>query len=217
MTKQPLKTALLGCALFLMALLLTATTYRAALQQESFIEYEASDSRSTWQGRAPLETLELTFDSDTLNELSLEATLDPGKFDSGNLIRDANARRGVFETGEYPVITLTAEGVQAETASLAVGETETVNLVGTLDMHGVTREVTVPAEVSLTNTGGNRVLRASGNFGVLLSDYDMDRPSFLGTTVADEVTVRFSVVGALSETGTTDSDTSAEDTDAGAD
>ena len=195
----------LWCLLASLTLLLTATTYRATLQEESFIEYEASDSNGIWQGRAPLETLELTFDSEALNELSLEATLEPGKFDSGNRIRDANARRGVFETGEYPLVTLTAQGVEAQgveagAASLAVGETEQVSLVGTLMMHGVTREVRIPAEVSLENTNSGEVLRASGSFEVLLSDYDMDRPSFLGITVNDEVTVRFDVVGTLSET-----------------
>ncbi len=189
------KPLLLRCLLPLLILLLTATTYRAELQSESFIEYEASDSRDTWQGRAPLETLELTFNSEALNELSLEATLDPGKFDSGNRIRDANARRGVFETGEYPVVTFSVENVQAETASLAAGETKRVNLVGRLELHGVSQDITVPAEVSREGD----MLRAEGSFSVLLSDYNMDRPSFLGTTVDDEVTVRFNVVGALSE------------------
>ena len=180
---------------FLLAPLLIATTYRAELGGESFIEYEASDPSGAWQGRAPLETLELTFDDEALGELSLEATLDPGKFDSGNFIRDANARRGVFETGQYPVITLSAEGVQADAASLAEGETRRVTLVGRLEMHGVTNEVTVPAEVSRESG----TLRAEGAFDVRLSDYNMDRPSFLGTTVDDEVTVRFNVVGALRE------------------
>ena len=185
--------------LALLAVLLTvtvmATTYRAELGGESFVEYEASDPNTTWQGRAPLETLELTFDDEALSELSLEATLDPGKFNSGNVIRDANARRGVFETGQYPTITLSAQGVQADAASLAEGETKRVELVGRLEMHGVTNEVTVPAEVSREDG----TFRAAGAFGVLLSDYDMNRPSFLGTTVDDEVTVRFDLVGTLRE------------------
>ena len=174
-----------------------ATTYRATLQPESYIEYRASDSNDTWQGRAPLETLTLIFDSEALNSLSLEATLDPGKFDSGNFIRDANARRGVFETGEYPTVTLSAQGIEAQTntVSLAAGETKQVKLRGSLELHGVTREVSVPVEVSREGD----TLRATGEFSVLLSDYNMDRPSFLGTTVNDEVTVRFNLVSTLSE------------------
>lgn len=181
---------------FLLAFLIvtvTATTYRAELGSESFVEYEASDPNGVWQGRAPLETLALTFDDEALSELSLEATLDPGKFNSGNVIRDANARRGVFETGQYPTITLSARGVQADAVSLAEGETKRVELLGRLEMHGVTNEVTVPAEVSREDG----TLRAEGAFDVLLSDYNMNRPSFLGTTVDDEVTVRFNVVGTL--------------------
>lgn len=179
------------------------TTYRAELSGESFIEYEASDPNDTWQGRAPLETLELTFDDENLNSLALEAVLEPGRFDSGNVIRDANARRGVFETGEFPTITLSAERLQAEAMTLKVGETKEVRLIGRLDMHGVSGEVNVPAEVSREDTGNNEVLRAEGAFSVLLSDYNMDRPSFLGTTVDDEVAVRFNIVGVLSETETT--------------
>ena len=192
MTKNLFKRAL-WC--FLLIPLLIATTYRAELGSESFVEYEASDPNGAWQGRAPLETLELTFDDEALGGLSLEATLDPGKFDSGNVIRDANARRGVFETGQYPVITLSAQGVQADTASLVEGETKRLALVGRLEMHGVTNEITVPAEVSRVEG----TLRAEGAFDVLLSDYNMNRPSFLGTTVDDEVTVRFNVVGTLRE------------------
>lgn len=180
--------------------LLVGTAYRAELSGESFIEYEASDPNGTWQGRAPLGTLELTFDDEDLNTLKLEAVLEPGRFDSGNVIRDANARRGVFETGEFPTITLSAERLRAETMTLKAGDTQEVRLIGSLDMHGVSREITVPAEVSREGTANNKVLRAEGAFSVLLSDYNMDRPSFLGTTVNDEVTVRFSMVGTLSET-----------------
>ena len=198
-TRRPEPILLRLSLLPLLVLFLTGTTYRAELRSESFIEYEASDPNGAWQGRAPLETLELTFNDEALNDLRLEATLEPGKFDSGNLIRDANARRGVFETGEYPSVTLRAEGVEADTASLAVGETKRVRLVGRLDMHGVSQEVTVPAEVSRDTGQSGEVLRAEGSFSVLLSDYSMDRPSFLGTTVNDEVTVRFNVVGTLSE------------------
>ena len=176
-----------------------ATTYRATLQPESYIEYRASDPNDIWQGRAPLETLELIFDSEALNSLTLKATLDPGKFDSGNFIRDANARRGVFETGEYPTVTLRAQGLQSDaqnnTVSLAAGETKQVKLRGSLELHGVTREVSVPAEVSREGD----TLRATGEFSVLLSDYNMDRPSFLGATVNDEVKVRFNLVSTLSE------------------
>ena len=180
---------------FLLLPFLVATTYRVEMQPESVVVYEASDQRDTWRGRAPLQSLDLTFDSEALATLTLQAVLDPGAFSSGNAIRDANARRGVFETGEYPTIVFRADGVAAdtETDALSAGDILAVTLGGTLEMHGVTREVSVPAQVTL----GNDTLRAEGTLSVLLSDYNMDRPGFLGNRVNDEVTVRFDVVGTL--------------------
>ena len=181
-----------------LALLLLSTSTLAqsvTVAPESVVVYSASDDSNSWEGRAPVESVVLSLNPDDVRSSSLTVTLEPDEFDSGNLIRDTNARRTVFETGEYPEITFTAENVAAEGNSLADGEQKEVTLRGDLTMHGVTREVRIPASVS---RDGN-TLKATGEFAVLLSDYEMTQPSFFGNTVNDEVTLSFDITLTLAD------------------
>ena len=136
-----------------------------------------------------MESVALSLDPDDLRDSSLKVTLKPAEFDSGNFIRDTNARRTVFETNEYPEITFSAERIAADGNSLAEGESKEVTVRGNLEMHGVTNEVRIPVTVSRSED----TLTATGEFSVLLSDYEMERPSFFGNTVNDEVTLEFDI------------------------
>jgi hypothetical protein len=60
-------------------------------------------------------------------------------------------------------------------------------------MHGVEQTIRLPVELT---RNGNRIAVES-EFSVLLSDFAMTRPSFLGLTVADEVQLSVTVVGEL--------------------
>ena len=66
-------------------------------------------------------------------------------------------------------------------------------LRGNLTMHGVTNEVRIPVTVSREGDA----LTATGEFAVLLSDYEMMRPSFFGNTVNDEVALAFDITLSL--------------------
>ena len=162
---------------------------------ESVVVYSASDDSNRWEGRAPVESVMLSLNPDDVRSSSLTVTLEPDAFDSGNLIRDTNARRTVFETGEYPEITFTAENVAAEGNSLADGEQKEVTLRGDLTMHGVTNEIRIPLSVSRDGD----TLTATGEFSVLLSDYEMTQPSFFGNTVNDEVALSFDLTLTLAD------------------
>ena len=157
------------------------------------VRYTASDARDTWQGTAPVEQLEWQIDLEHLPAVSLTVRINPADFNSGNLIRDANARRSVFETGRYPEIVLTGERFVAQSTRLQDGQSLSGTLTGTLDMHGVTQTIRMPVELT---RNGERIAVES-NFSVLLSDFEMTRPSFLGVTVDDEVQLTVTVVGVL--------------------
>ena len=159
----------------------------------STVTYTASDKADVWSGSAPLESLDLSLDPDDLGNARLSASLRPAEFNSGNFIRDTNARRTVFEVGEFPLITFELSSVEADQTELDVGENVQVTLNGNLSMHGVTQEITFPATVTRTDDA----LNAAGEFQVLLSDFEMNRPSFLGNTVADEVSMEFDISAAL--------------------
>lgn len=162
-----------------------AERYTLVLDPSSVIQYQATTPLETWQGRAPVEGLEGSFDDrDVAGSLELAVTLDPNAFRSGISIRDINAQRTVFETDVYPLITFTLTETTVE-QPLAVGTAQEALVTGTLAMHGVERTVSVP--VTVTRTGDS--LTATGRFTVLLSDYAMRRPSVLFVTVDDDVRV----------------------------
>lgn len=181
-----------GLVLVLLASLfvLVAARFQGELvADDSYIEYEASDPRTTWTGRAPVDRLALQFNDSQLSGSQLVVVVRPGEFDSGNLIRDANARRGVFETGQYPTATFRATGITPGQVGIQPGEEREVDISGRLELHGVSRDITVPTTLSREND----TIRATGSIDLLLSDFEMTRPSFLGVTVDDTVTVRFDI------------------------
>lgn len=155
----------------------------------STITYTASDPRNTWQGVAPLENVALT---ELPNGLTVTATLEPGRFDSGNFARDGNARFTVFDTGEFPTATLTGTlPLPAPLRAAAASGETTATFRGTLSLHGVVREVEFPLAVVRDGARAD----ASGTFAVLLSDYGMTRPNLFGTTVNDRVDLSVSLSG----------------------
>ena len=167
----------------------TLAAAQLELVPSSTVEYTASDPSGSWSGRAPVSSLRFSLDPDNVRAAQLSVTVQPGRFDSGNFIRDANARRVVFETGEYPDIRFELARVQTQDNRLADGTSTQLELSGTLNMHGVAREVTTTATVS--RSGGT--FTATGVLTVKLSDYGMKRPSFFGTSVDDAVQVAFNI------------------------
>lgn len=184
-------------ALVIIVPLLVATRYQAELLPESVVAYHASDGRDRWSGRAPISSLQLTFDETRLSRTRLVVVVEPAQFNSGNFIRDANARRAVFNTDTYPTITFTATAISADPDTLPSGATRQLLVRGTLAMHGVERGLELPVTVS---RDGNR-FRASGEFSVLLSDFGMTRPRFFTLVVDDLVRVSFEVHGTLTPLG----------------
>ncbi len=160
----------------------------------STVTYTASDSRDTWQGVTTLISLELTPVADGLR---VSATLEPGSFNSGNFVRDSNARIGLFDASEFPTATLTGtlplapEMLQPGTVSSTASRIQETELGGELLLHGVTQALTVP--VTVIREGSE--LSAETGFPVALSAFGMKGPSLFGVTVDDQVEVAITLVG----------------------
>lgn len=187
--RKGLRFVFVGLTCFMLVNAQTSVT----LLPESFVEYEAKDEREVVTGRTSIKQLELLFDAGNVSASSLRVVLDASGFDSGNFARDTNARLTVFESKKYPELAFLLDDVSPEANFLAEGETLEVVLQGELSMHGVTKNI--EAVASLTLQEG--VLLAEGGFEVLLSDFEMSRPSFLVWTIEDTVIIRFSIKGSL--------------------
>ena len=177
-------------AIFVFSVSTSLAQTRFELSSESYVQYEASDVNITWQGRAPVDSVELLLDEASLENLSLRIVIKATEFRSGNIFRDADARRVVFEVREYPDITFEVTRTVSLLSSVKEGLQE-LQLTGNLTMHGVTKVRTIPVTLELQDN----LLRATGGFKVLLSEFDMRRPTLLGITVNDEVTVTFDIQG----------------------
>lgn len=184
--------------LILLLFLLTSSSFavdvEAALVGSSYLQYTASannDPEHTWQGRAAIAALHLSFDdADVASSLLLDIMVPSNSFNSGNFIRDANARASVFEARDYPEIIFRSQ--ETTLKSLNQGRHE-ATVTGTLTMHGVAHELTAP--VLLERVGDT--LTVTGNFDILLSDFSMKRPSSFGNTVDDEVAIAFTIISTL--------------------
>ena len=145
--------------------------------------YEARDFLATWSGRAPLAFVELRFDPGDPVDLELTARVRPADFDSGNLLRDLNARRTVFDVADHPEATARATAAPSTGPPRRVSGGWAVPIEVELTLHGVT--VRYAAEAQLERDGadwtGTAVLTLS------LEAHGMERPRLLGILTEDLV------------------------------
>jgi polyisoprenoid-binding protein YceI len=182
--------------LFLLLVFLFAGVHAqttVALNPESFVEYDARDQNATWTGRAPISSLEFTLNTEKLRDSGLTIAVKPGDFNSGNIFRDTNARRTLFEINTYPEIVFVSKRIRADADTLADGESREVTLVGDLTMHGVTQEI--ETVVTLTRVG--TTVTATGSFEVTYTEFGMRQPELFGVLVEDKVVIRFNVIGEM--------------------
>jgi polyisoprenoid-binding protein YceI len=178
-----------------LVLLLTLVQAQVAvtLSPDSFVEYDASDPNATWTGRANVSRLEFSLNTERLTDSSLTIAVNSGDFNSGNIFRDTNARRTVFESSAYPEIVFVSKQIRADADTLADGESREVTLVGDLTMHGVTQEL----ETIATVARGGSTITATGSFEVNYTDFGMRQPTLFTVVVNPTVIIRFNVVGEI--------------------
>jgi polyisoprenoid-binding protein YceI len=85
-------------------------------------------------------------------------------------------RELVLETAKYPAITFKSAEV---TGRLLTGGKYEARIGGDLTLHGVTRHIVIPAQVSLNG----KDLRASGEFEINRGDYNVNATSALHGTI----------------------------------
>jgi polyisoprenoid-binding protein YceI len=147
------------------------------------VVYEARDALATWRGTAPLADVALRFDPADPADLELIARVRPADFDSGNVFRDANARRTVFDVADHPEATARAAADAAAGPPRATADGWTVPLAIELDLHGVA--VRYAAVAQLERDGAGWIGTAA--WTVSLARHGMRRPRLLGIVTEDEV------------------------------
>ena len=100
-------------------------------------------------------------------------TVDVSQLKSGEDRRDNKIRSIGLETDKYPQATFAAAGPIAIPPDAADGKTVTVQAEGDLNLHGVTRKVSIPLEV---RRNGPQI-EIAGTYQFSWSDFGMTAPS----------------------------------------
>jgi polyisoprenoid-binding protein YceI len=170
------------CSLSMTGLILGGTQAAKVEPGASVTYFASAGEGDKWSGKAPIESVMLEVDPGKPLETKFKAVVRPDKFDSGNGIRDANARGNVFQSGDFPEITLTSTEVSGDAKRLPVGEARNFKVKAKLNLHGVTREV----DLNVKAVWNGAKLTVTSSFKINLSDYKLGRPQMFFISV-DEV------------------------------
>lgn len=115
------------------------------------------------------------------SKLNGELVADLNLFKTGIDLRDQHMKEKYLETGKFPQATL-----KIDNQAINLASTEKQSLQGLLTLHGVTKPVALEAIVKKTDA---KKYDVQSSFKIVLSDFGIDVPKYLGITVAEDVTV----------------------------
>jgi polyisoprenoid-binding protein YceI len=172
-----------SCALVLAGGVLTVSAqdaeYRLDPSQTS-VKFTLGDVLHTVHGTFKLKQGSLQLEPD--GKISGQIVVDAGSGDSGSGIRDRKMNKEVLESGSYPVIAFRPDRIEGAVASSGKSS---VQVHGMFSIHGVDREITVPAQVE---TSGEQ-WTATVHFTVPYQKWGMKNPSTLFLRVSDTVEI----------------------------
>lgn len=157
-----------------------ADTLRFRVQPEaSEVTFRATSRLMNADGRFQRLSGEVVVDTKDLTTAKVTVSIEAGSIDTGIGMRDNHLRSEDFlDVRKFPTITFESQRVE--------GGGRRANVIGQLTIHGVTREIAVPVDLSMTDVA----LVASGEFVINRRDYGIAYDSFLNP-VGDDVRVSF--------------------------
>ncbi|GAA4665408.1 hypothetical protein GCM10025780_03430 [Frondihabitans cladoniiphilus] len=129
---------------------------------------------------------QVTFSGDTLSAATV--TVDVATIATDSSSRDEYFRTSALETDLHPTATFTLTA-PVEATGLDEGKLASFSATGTLELHGVTKTVTVPLKAALAGKGAE----VSGSIPITFSDYKVVAPSLGFVTVQKQGSVEFLV------------------------
>src|SRR5215469_7556905 len=143
---------------------------------QSTVKFTVGDVLHTVRGTFKVKHGELQLESG--GKMSGELVVDAASGDSGSGMRDRKMNKEVLETARYPEIRFRPDRVDGPVADAGKAS---VMVHGIFSIHGIDREITVPA--ALETTGDNWT--ATVHFTVPYEKWGMKNPSTLFLKVSD--------------------------------
>ena len=150
-------------------------TWTLADQGESFVGYRVEEELATIGykeavGRSPTIEATITIVDGQLTGVTVTADLRDLKSDDSR--RDGAIRQQALESNAFPMATFELTEPLAVPEGLAAGDPISIEANGTLTLHGVTQEVTIPIEAELVDG----VMVLVGSLPIVFADYDIAQP-----------------------------------------
>jgi polyisoprenoid-binding protein YceI len=180
-----------------LALLLASGSVLAAAQDsdyrvdpaQSSVKFTLGDVLHTVRGTFKVKQGELQVEPD--GKVSGQIVVDAGSGDSGSGMRDRKMHKEVLESARFPQIAFRPDRIDGAVASSGKSS---VLVHGMFNIHGVDREITVPAQLE---TGGEQ-WTATVHFTVPYQKWGMKNPSTLFLRVSDTVEIDLVASGTVS-------------------
>ena len=180
---------------FILSILLALTISGRAQERQlqvdpaqSSVKFTLGDVLHTVHGTFKVKHGDLRVD--TSGNLSGKIVVDAQSGDSGNGMRDRKMHKEVLESERYPEISFRPDRIKGTVPSSG---SSSVEVHGMFNIHGVDREITVPAQVELS---ANR-WTANVHFTVPYQKWGMKNPSTLFLRVNDSVEIELLVTGTV--------------------
>ncbi len=174
----------------------TATAQQLTLQLDpahTSVKFTLADVLHTVHGTFQLKSGTLDFNLPT-GKISGDIVVDAKSGDSGSGMRDRKMHKEVLESATYPEISFRPDRVDGTVASQGKSS---VNVHGVFRIHGVDREITVPAEVEMSPDHWT----ATVHFTVPYAKWGMKNPSTLFLRVSDSVEIDLTTTGSVAPHG----------------
>lgn len=186
---------LAGFAFFVCAAL-TASAQGSALQidpAKSTVKFTLDASLHTVHGSFQLKPAALKFDPAS-GQISGEIVVDAKSGQTGNGMRDRKMNKDVLESESYPEISFHPDHVDGVVKNSG---TSSVNVRGMFNLHGVERQITVPAQVDMENGTWSVAV----HFTVPYQKWGLKNPSTLFLRVSDSVQIDLLAAGTVAQEG----------------
>ena len=169
---------------------ISAAAQNAAFQLDpalTSVKFTLGDVLHTVRGTFHIKRGALQFEPAS-GKISGEIVVDAGSGESGSGMRDRKMNKEILESDRYPEIAFRPDKIDGQVATQGKSA---VKVHGMFNIHGVDREITVPAEVEMT--AGHWT--ATVHFTVPYAKWGMKNPSTLFLRVNDSVEIDLVAAG----------------------
>lgn len=151
-------------------------------KSKSFLSYSANHALHAWTGTSKKVDCLLIFDADTKTFKKVAVSTNVSDFDSKNSSRDGHALE-VLDAIKYPKVTFGSTAIEL----IKDGK---LKISGKLNFHGKVKDITFEADYKLTD----KEINVSGGFPVSMTEFEVERPSFMLVKTDDILEIKFNVV-----------------------